>query len=181
MLQLKQIVMVVALLLCGANTVKASDLDSLLVEEYRAGRNHITRIIEAECLTDSLQGHSFYAYSIGEAWFIVVDKQDALVMYYPKKECDSIAWSSFSKETDELATPFELKNMDLEGDKRTYSKEYTPFYTYFVLFDSSLDICFEWSSSTTTAHHDAVVNSALTRCVLFLYEKTDFFSNDGMC
>jgi len=173
---MKQIVTVVALLLCGANIVKASDLDSLLVEEYRAGRNHVSRIIEEKRLKDSLQGHSFYAYLVGDACFIVVDKSDALVMYYSQGRCDSISISSFPKENDELATPFKLKDLNLGGDKRMYSKEYTPFYTYFVLFDSSLDICFEWSSSTTTAHHDAVVNSALKRCVSLLYERTDCFS-----
>lgn len=152
----QSIILLITIFSLGINNLNATNLDSLLVKEYKSCRAELSHIIEKESLKESLAGHPFYAYMVGQFWMIVVNQGENTVLFLKDCESSPLVTHTFSCQIKELTGPFSLIDLDIENNKRQEETGSNPFYRYFVLFDSEGYIHFEWSSSTYCEENDRI-------------------------
>ena len=163
---------IIAIFFCGIQDRNNSDIDYRLVEEYAAGQKRVLHILEENGLVDVLNGHTFYAYLMGETWLIVAQASQKTMVFFPTLRTAQLVKREYWEELEELKAPFSFKELDKKKNKWSTATKYHPIYRYFVLFDSTGKICYEWNTSTDCVDSTRV-DSVLRRCVLFVYSAKD--------
>ena len=119
--------------------------DSILQNEYLAGRIYANQIIFDNNLSDSIAGKSFCFCLIGKQWTLSIQQKDGIVYYYGSDK--NLIGRYFVDKT-----PNEFKNIlpgnDMILEDLKLDTRYRPIYMYFIAYNDSHTKYREWSSST---------------------------------
>ena len=156
-------------------SLKAEEIDSLLLREYQSCHISLMNIIDEENLSDSLQGCSYYAYMFGFYWAIVVEKRHETVIYYRSSDLTRYKSYHFNKIIEKLNRIYSILDLDMSDNKRWDDRVYGPLCSYFAIFDKNNEVVFEWSSSTKSMRHERKIRKKIRKNLSYLYMNTDIF------
>ena len=126
-----------------------------------AGRNRIEQMIEKYSLYDSLSECPYLGFFSGRVWIIVCDKESFFQTYYGHFDANDLFSKQIPSDNESLRDLFSQAQSDFINP--VIDDTYYPFYSYFVLYDSSHECCIECNSymrKTTSdainSHHDFI-------------------------
>ncbi|MBR5687438.1 MAG: hypothetical protein IKX36_05725 [Prevotella sp.] len=136
----------IALFQISLLSLRAEDVDSLLLKEYQRGHEYVYEIIESNCLKDSLSNRPFCSLFFENLWSIIVKNNNSYVLYYGYQiGKEEVTRKEISNRDVVLNRLFSLdqKKIALPIYKRT--DFYAPSYWYFVSSNFLHNTKFEWN------------------------------------
>lgn len=145
---MKRILLVlIALFQVSLLSLKAEDIDSLLLKQYQRGHEYVYEIIESNCLKDSLNNRPFCSLFFENLWSIIVKNNNYYVLYYGYRlGKEKVTRKEISNSDVVLNRLFLLDQQKIVTPIYKQTEFYTPFYWYFVLSDSLHNTRLEWNA-----------------------------------